>query len=175
MELLKQVAPDIKNLTFLGNKAIQPEVLFFQVLERSAPGLGVQVKFADAKGPADYEAAFAAMAREHAEGLIVAPNLIYLETRQTIVDLAARARIPAVYQSREFAESGGLISYGINRPVFFRRAAVYVDRILKGVKPTDLPIEQPTTFELVVNMKTARALGFSISPSLRLRVDEVIQ
>ena len=175
MELLKQVAPAIRRFVFLGNSAIQPEVLFFQAMERAAPGLGASVKFVDAKGPSDYEAAFAGMGREHVEGLVVAPNLIYLENRQTIVDLAAKGRLPAVYQSREFAESGGLISYGVNRPAFFRRAAIYVDKIFNGVKPIDLPIEQPTQFELVINMKTATALGFSISPSLRLRADQIIE
>jgi putative ABC transport system substrate-binding protein len=175
MELLKEVAPALRRLVFLGNRAIQPEGLFFKAMEHAAPTLGVSVKFIDAKGPSDYDAAFAGMAREHVEGFVVAPNLIYLETRQTIVDLAARARLPAVYQSREFAESGGLISYGIDRPAFFRRAATYVDKILKGVKPLDLPIEQPTKFELVVNMKTAKALGLSISRALRLRADQVIE
>jgi putative ABC transport system substrate-binding protein len=175
MDLLKQVAPTIRKLVFLGNRAIQAEVLFFEAMERAAPELGVSVKFVDAKGPSDYEAAFAGMAREQVEGLVVAPNLIYLENRQAIVDLAAKGRLPAVYQSREFAESGGLISYGINRPAFFRRAAIYVDKILKGVKPIDLPIEQPTQFELVINMKTAKALGVSISPALRLRVDQAIE
>ena len=175
MELLKELAPAIRKLAFLGNSAIQPEVLFFKAMERAAPELGVSVKFADAKGPSDYEAAFARMARERVEGLVVAPNLTYLENRQTIVDLAAKARLPAVYQSREFSESGGLISYGINRPAFFRRAAIYVDKILKGAKPTDLPIEQPAQFELMINMKTAKALGFSIPSSLRLRADQVVE
>ena len=175
MQLLKELAPAIRKLAFLGNSAIQPEVLFFKAMERAAPELGVSVKFADAKGPSDYEAAFARMARERVEGLVVAPNLTYLENRQTIVDLAAKARLPAVYQSREFSESGGLISYGINRPAFFRRAAIYVDKILKGAKPTDLPIEQPAQFELMINMKTAKALGFSIPSSLRLRADQVVE
>lgn len=175
MELLKQVAPAIRKLVFLGNRALQPEVLFFKAMERAAPELGVSVTFEDARGPSDYEAAFARMTRAHVEGLVVAPNLIYLENRQTIVDLAARGRLPAIYQSREFSESGGLISYGINRRAFFRRAAIYADKILKGVKPSDLPIEQPTQFELVINMKTAKALSFSISPSLRQRADQVIE
>jgi putative ABC transport system substrate-binding protein len=175
MELLKQLAPSIRDLAFLGNKAIQPEVLFFTAMERAAPRLGLNVKFVDAKAASDYEAAFASMARERVEGLVVAPNLIYIENRKTIIDFATKAQLPAVYQSREFAEAGGLISYGINRPAFFRRAAIYVDKILKGAKPADLPVEQPTKFELVINLKTAKALGLTIPSSLLLRADQVIE
>jgi putative ABC transport system substrate-binding protein len=175
MEIVKEVAPAIRSLAFLGNKAIQPEVLFFTEMERAAPELGVTVRFVDAKGADDYEAAFAMMARERVEGLVVAPNLIYLKDRQTIVERASKARLLAVYQSREFAEAGGLISYGINRPLFFRRAALYVDKILKGATPAELPIEQPTQFELVINAKAVRALGFPIPASLRLRADHVLQ
>jgi putative ABC transport system substrate-binding protein len=175
MELLKQLAPSIRHLAFLGNKAIRPEVLFFAAMERAAPELGLTVKFVDAKVPSDYEAAFTRIAREHLEGLVVAPNLVYIETRKTIIDFAAKARLPAVYQSREFADAGGLISYGINRPAFFRRAAIYVDKILKGVKPADLPIEQPTQFELVINTKTAKALNLSLPPSLRWRADHILE
>jgi putative ABC transport system substrate-binding protein len=175
MELLKQVAPAVRSLGLLANRAIRPEVLFFEAMERGAPELGVKVRFVDVRGPSDYEAAFATMQRERVGGLVVAPNLINVENRKAIVALAARTRLPAVYQSREFPESGGLISYGIDRPAFFRRAAIYVDRIVRGVKAGDLPIEQPTQFELVINMKTARALGLPISPSLRLRADHVIE
>ncbi len=175
MEVLKQVAPGLRSMALLANGAIQPEMLFFKAMERGAPHVGVSVTFVDAKGPSDYETAFAMMLVERVEGLVVAPNLINIENRKAIVDLAAKARLPAVYQSREFPESGGLLSYGVNRPTFFRRAAIYVDKVLKGVKPGDLPIEQPTRFELVINAKTAKALGLSISPSLRLRADHVIE
>jgi len=175
MEILKEVAPAIRSLAFLGNKTIRPEVLFFTAMERAAPSLGVNVRFVDAKGSSDYGAAFAVMARERVGGLVVAPNLIYLEDRKTIVERAAKARLPAVYQSREFAEAGGLISYGIDRPRFFRRAALYVDKILKGASPAELPIEQPTQFELVINANTVKALGLSIPPSLRLRADQVLE
>jgi putative ABC transport system substrate-binding protein len=175
MEILKEVAPAIRSLAFLGNRAIQPEVLFFTAMERAAPVLGVSVKFVNAKGPSDYEAAFAMMARAHVEGVVVAPNLIYLEDRKTIVERAAKARLPAVYQSREFAEAGGLISYGVNRPLFFRRAALYVDKILKGAPPAELPIEQPTQFDLVINATTVKALGLLIPQSLRLRADQVLE
>ena len=175
MELLKRVAPAIRRVVFLGNGAIQPEVLFYEDIERAARKLGVSTRFADARTLSDVEAAFAGMTRDNAQGLVVAPNVSYIENRQAIVDLAARARLPAVYQSREFAESGGLLSYGINRPAFFRRSAVYVDKILKGAKPGDLPVEQPTQFELVVNLRTAKALRLSLPPSLLQRADQVIE
>ena len=175
MELLKQVAPAVRSLALLANRAIQPEVLFFQAMERGAPQLGVSAKFVDAKGPSDYEAAFAVMLRERIGGLVVAPNLINIEYRKTIVDLAAKGRLPAAYPSREFPDSGGLISYGINRPRFFRRAAAFVDKILKGAKPADLPVEQPTMFELVVNLRTAKALGLTIPQSILARADQVVE
>jgi putative ABC transport system substrate-binding protein len=175
MELLKQIAPAAQRLALLANGSIQPEVLFFREMALAAPGLGVSVRFVDAKGLSDYEAAFAAMSRERVEGLVVAPNLINLEHRKTIVSLAAKARLPAVYQSREFADSGGLVSYGINRSDFFRRAAVHVAKILKGARPADLPIEQPTRFELVVNLRAARALGLVIPAPVLARVDTVIE
>ena len=175
MDLLLQVAPFSRHLVFLGNRSIPPEILFFEAMERAAPELGISVRFIDANGLSDVEAAFARIARERVDGLIVAPNLIYLGSRREIVELAAKARLPAVYQSREFAEVGGLISYGINRPAFFRRAATYVDKILRGTKPADLPVEQPTKFELVINLKTAKALGLTIPPSVLGRADQVIE
>jgi putative ABC transport system substrate-binding protein len=175
MELLKHVAPAARRLAFLGNEMIQPEMVFFKTMEQSAPRLGVTVTFFDAKGPADYEAAFAAMLRERVEGVVVAPNLINVENRKAIADLAATAHLPAVYQAREFPEAGGLISYGIDRPKFFRRAALFVDKIIRGARPGDLPIEQPTQFELVINMKAARALGLSIPASLRVQADRIVE
>jgi putative ABC transport system substrate-binding protein len=175
LEVLNQIVPAARRIAFLASGAIEPEVLFFKAMEQAAPRLGMSLKFMDAKAPAEYEAAFGVMQRDHAEGLIVAPNLINLEYRATITALAAKAQLPAVYQSREFSDSGGLVSYGINRPKFFRRAASHVDKILKGAKPGDLPIEQPTDFELVINARTAKGLGVTIPQALLLRADEVIQ
>ena len=175
MDLLKQVAPAIRSVALLANRSVQPEVLFFQEMERVAPGLPVSVRFLDARGASDYEAAFATLVRERIEGLVVSPNLTNLDHRRIIVDRVARAGVPAVYQSQEFVEAGGLISYGINRPVFFRRAAGFVDRILRGARPADLPVEQPTTFELAINRRTARALGLAIPSAVLARADSVIE
>jgi putative ABC transport system substrate-binding protein len=123
----------------------------------------------------EFESAFAAMVRERANGVVVAQDPVTLGSRGQVVQLAARSRLPAVYGLREFTEAGGLMSYGPNIAAQFRRAATYVDKILKGAKPGDLPIEQPTKFELVINLKTAKALGLTIPPSLRQRADQVIE
>jgi putative ABC transport system substrate-binding protein len=123
----------------------------------------------------ELDAAFEAMVRERADGVWVLPDPLTFTARSQVVALAAKHRLPAVYWQREYVDSGGLISYGANVADHFRRAAWYVDRILKGAKPGDLPVEQAAKFELVVNLKTARALGLTIPPSLLLRADDVIQ
>ena len=126
-------------------------------------------------GRDEFEGAFAAMLRERADALLVAQDPILLSARGQVVLLATRHRLPAVYGNREYTEVGGLMSYGPNVAHQFRRAAVYVDKILKGAKPADLPVEQPTKFEIVINLKTAKALGLTIPPSLLGRADEVIE
>jgi len=128
-----------------------------------------------ARRPDEIEGAFAAMSRARADGLIVLPDAIFLNARARIADLASKSRLPAMYGFREEAEAGGLMSYGASLPELIRRAAGYVDRILKGAKPADLPVERPTRFELVINLKTAKALGLTIPQSLRLRADQVIE
>jgi putative ABC transport system substrate-binding protein len=118
---------------------------------------------------------FATMTRARIDGLVVYPDIFAFTQRTRIVGLAAGRRLPAIYGLREFAEGGGLMSYGASLPDLWRRAASYADRILKGAKPADLPVEQPTTFELVINMRTAKALGLTIPPSILARADELIQ
>jgi putative ABC transport system substrate-binding protein len=115
------------------------------------------------------------MTKERANGVIIFTSSMFYAERTRIAELAAQSRVPAIYSVREFAEAGGLMTYGINLHESFRRAATYVDKILKGAKPADLPVEQPTKFELVINLKTAKALGLTIPPSLLQRADEVIQ
>ena len=137
--------------------------------------MGVTLYAADVSGPNQLEHALAAVASERADALIVTADPTLLFNAGRVVELAAKYRLPAMYQAKEVVIAGGLMSYGPNLPDLFERGAVYVDKILKGTKPGDLPIEQPTKFELVVNLKTAKALGLTIPPSLRLRADQVIE
>jgi putative ABC transport system substrate-binding protein len=137
--------------------------------------LGLQLQVVTAQNPGDYPPAFATMIRERARALYVTPDPVFFFHRKLLVDLAAKNRLPALHEWREAVEAGGLMAYGPNLVDLNRRAAHYVDRILKGAKPADLPIEEPTKFELVVNLKTATALGLTIPPSVLLRADEVIE
>ena len=134
--------------------------------EVAARALGVRLQFVEARGPDDFDRAFSDMTRARADALTVLPSNMFFNERRRLVDLAAKNRLPAVYPWREFVDAGGLMSYGPNVADLFRRAATYVDKILKGAKPADLPVEQPTKFELVINLKTAKALGLTIPPSL---------
>jgi putative ABC transport system substrate-binding protein len=143
--------------------------------EVAARKLGVRLQFVEARGPADIDRAFSDMTRARAGALTVRPAPMFVSERRRLVGLAAKNRLPAVYPWREFVDAGGLMAYGPNLADLYRRAATYVDKILKGAKPADLPVEQPTTFELVINLKTAKALGLTIPPSLLARADEVIQ
>jgi putative ABC transport system substrate-binding protein len=178
LELLKAVAPGSTSMAVLrqpgalGEPAMRAMVEETQVAGRT---LGLQLRFVEARGREDLERAFSVMRGARVGGLLVFPNPMLFEARGSIVAHAARSRLPAVYPWREAASVGGLMSYATNFPDMYRRAASYVDKILKGAKPADLPIEQPTTFELVINLKTARALGLTIPPSLLQRADQVIE
>jgi putative ABC transport system substrate-binding protein len=137
--------------------------------------LGVRLQFVEARRPNDLDKTFSNMAKARAGALIVLQSSMFFNERRRLVDLAAKNRLPAVYPWRDGVDAGGLISYGTNAADLFRRAASYVDRILKGAKPADLPVEQPTKFELVVNLKTAKALELKIPESLLQRADQVIE
>jgi putative ABC transport system substrate-binding protein len=141
----------------------------------AARSLGVQLQLLEARGPNEFDGAFAAMAKERVGALLVVADSMFNLHRTRLADLAARSRLPAAYGTREIVEAGGLMSYGPSVRDLYRRSATFVDKILKGAKPGDLPVEQPTKFELVINMKTAKALGLTIPPMLLLRADEVIQ
>jgi putative ABC transport system substrate-binding protein len=178
LELLKAVAPGSTSMAVLRQPgALGEPAMRAMVEETQAAGrtLGLQLRFVEARGREDLEQAFSAMRGARVGGLLVFPNPMLFEARGSIVAHAARSRLPAVYPWREAASVGGLMSYATNFPDMYRRAASYVDKILKGAKPADLPIEQPTTFELVINLKTARALGLTIPPSLLQRADQVIE
>ena len=143
--------------------------------ETAAQSLGFQLQLVPALGPGDLDGAFVAMTREHADAVILLPSPMLYGEHKHIVELAAKSRLPAMYAAREFVEGGGLMSYGASLPNLFRRAAAYVDKILKGANPTDLPVEQPTKLELLINLKTAKVLGIGIPATLLAQADEVIE
>jgi putative ABC transport system substrate-binding protein len=144
-------------------------------VRKAAQPLGIATRFLGARSREELEPAFEAATKEKVEALIVQNSAPTQANLQLTIDLAYNHRLPAIYASREFVDAGGLVTYGVSYPALYRRAAAYVDRILKGVKPTDLPIEQPTTFELILNLKTAKALGLTIPETLLATADEVIQ
>ena len=143
--------------------------------EVAGQALGVRLQFVEARGPADIDRAFSDMTRAHAGALTVLLSNMFVVERRRLVDLAAKNRLPVMYQAREFVDAGGLMAYGPNFADIFRRAATYVDKILRGAKPADLPVEQPTKFELVINLKAAKALDLTVPPTLLARADEVIE
>jgi putative tryptophan/tyrosine transport system substrate-binding protein len=173
LELLKETVPKVRRVAVLSNPANPAHELALK--EVAARSVGVRLQLLEARGPNEFDSAFAAMARERAGALLVMADSTFGFHRIRLRDLAAKGRLPAMYGLREHPEAGGLMSYGADNRDNFRRAATYVDKILKGAKPADLPIEQPTKFELVINLKTAKALGLTIPPSLLARADEVIQ
>jgi len=174
MDLLKSVVPAAARIGLVADRRVPPEMNFFRAMEAGAARTGLQVQFVHAGSAADYEAAFAEIARDRLGGIVVAPSISNHEGWAGIVERALRMRLPAVYPFREFAEAGGLLAYGFNRRSFYGRAAVYIDRILKGAKPADLPLEQPTTFELVINRHTAKLLGVQLPAELLLRAEKLI-
>ena len=175
LALLKEAAPRISRVAFVWNSVPPGARLFKTAVENAGRSLHVTVQSVEVRRRNELEGAFAAMVRERADGIVVAQDPITLGSRNQVVWLAARNRLPAVYALREFAEIGGLMSYGPNIADQFRRAGVYVDKILKGARPGDLPVDQATRFELVINVRTAKALGLTISPSLLARADQVIE
>jgi putative ABC transport system substrate-binding protein len=173
--LLRELLPGSKRIAVLYNLDNPSTTQQWKDLETAAPPMGVKLQLLDVRKPEGLEPAFAAANQQHADGLIGGNDGLFIAYRKQVVELAAKYRLPAIYRSMESVEAGGLMSYGANYPDLYRRAAVYVDRILKGAKPGDLPIEQPTKYELVVNLRTAKTLGLTIPQSLLLRADQVIE
>ena len=174
LELLKEIAPGVKRAAVLRTTAAAGPG-FFGVIQAVAPTLGVELRPIDMRDPGDIERAVVAFANQPNSGLIATPSGGVLQYRKLIVALAAQHRLPAIYAYRSHVMSGGLMSYDIDNLDQFRRAAGYVDRILRGEKPADLPVQAPTKYELVINLKTAKALGLTIPPTLLARADEVIE
>jgi putative ABC transport system substrate-binding protein len=178
LDLLKQVVPTASRIAVLWHPGVYSERTMKDMLDETevaARKLTVQLQLLGAEGPGDFDEASSAMIRERADALLVFPSpMLYLEYKR-IVDLVTRNRLPAMYPWREAVDAGGLIAYGASIPGMVRRAAVLVDKILRGAKPADLPVEQPTKFELVINLKTAKVLGLTIPRSILALADEVIE
>jgi len=175
LELLKEIAPRISRVAILWNPANRGVQTIVDQARGAARILGLQLQVLEARRPAGIGRAFTAMSRERAEALLLMSDAVFILERVRIEDLATKARLPVMYTLKEHMAAGGLAFYGPSMADNFRRAATYVDKILKGAKPADLPVEQPTKFELIINLKTARALGLTIRPSLLGRADEVIE
>ena len=175
LELLKQILPAAGRVAILINPGNPAQKLAINVLNDSARSLGVRLQTLEARSPGEFDAAFASIARERIPALLVVTDTIFIQNRARLVELAASQRLPLMSGAREFAEAGALVSYGPSLVEQFRRAATYVDKILRGANPAELPVEQPTKFELVINLETAKALGLAIPPALLNRADEVIQ
>jgi putative ABC transport system substrate-binding protein len=175
LELLKDIAPGVVRVAVMRDSGIASQVALFGSIQSVAPSLGIEPRPIDTRDAGEIERAVAAFARQPNGGLIATPGAGVIMHRELIVALAARYRLPAVYPTRSHVMNGGLICYGIDEVEQFRRAAQYVDRILKGEKPADLPVQAPTKYELVINLKTARALGLDVPPTLLARADEVIE
>jgi ABC-type uncharacterized transport system substrate-binding protein len=178
LEQLKQVIPAVSRVAVLWHPGAMGERTDKDMVKRievAAQALEVRLQFLEARGPADFDRAFSEMTRARADALTVLTSSMLFGERRRLVDLAAKNRLPAVYPWREGVDAGGLMAYGPDLADLLRRAATYVDKILKGAKPGDLPVEQPTKFELVINLKTAKALGLTIPSSLLQRADQVIE
>jgi len=175
LALLQEALPGVSRVAVLWNPANPGNVRIWKEVQVTAKTLDVTLQSREVRGPDDFKGAFAAMTKERPEALLTLDDPLIFRNQVSIVDFAARSRLPAMHAFRESVEAGGLMAYSANLPAMLRRAATYVDKILKGAKPADLPIEQPTKFELVINLKTAKALGLTIPPSLLGRADQVIE
>ena len=174
--LLKEIAPRTAHVAMLFNPATTPQLKFYMPsIQAAASSLAIEANSAPVHARDEIEGVIAAQARNPGGGLLVMPDIFNVENRESIIALAARSGVPAIYPIPFFAESGGLIAYGADFTEQFRQAAGYIDRILKGANPGDLPIQRPTKFELVINLKTAKALGLSVPQSMLLLADAVIE
>ena len=176
LALLREVIPGLSRVAFLWNPDLRGALFDYKETEAAARSLGLQLQSVEVSRAEDFDRAFSAVTKERAQALAMpAANPVGFSNRGQIASFAQRNRLPSMFGQKEYVDAGGLMSYGASSPDMFRRAATYVDRILKGAKPADLPVEQPTKFELVINLKTAKALALTIPPSLLLRADQVIE
>ena len=175
LELMKEIIPKLSRMAVLGTSTIPGYAQVLKEMELAARAFKVKLQYLDVLDPKDIETAFRAASKERADAVLVLTGLVFNSHRTQVVELAVKSRLPVIYISTEFVEDGGLMSYGVSQNDLARRAATYVDRILKGAKPADLPVEQPTKFELVINLKAAKQIGLTIPPNVLARADKVIR
>ena len=176
VELLKDIVPRLSRVAILGSSTQPANAQILKEIELAAGALGVKLQYLDVQGPKDFETAFRDANKGRADAvLMLVSGPVYNPNRTQVVELAVKSRLPAIYRNREDVEAGGLMSYGVSLTDLDRRAAVYIDKILKGVKPADLPVEQPTKFEFVINLKAAKQIGLTIPPNVLARAVKVIK
>ena len=175
LEILKEIVPKLSHVAVIGASTEPDYAQVVREMQLAAGALGLQLQYLEVREPKDIETAFRVESQGHAEAVLVLNSPVLNSQRKQVTDLAAKNRRPAIYDRIEFVEDGGLISYGTNLADLSRRAATYVDKILKGANPADLPVEQPTKFELVINLKTAKEIRVTIPPNVLARADRVIK
>jgi putative tryptophan/tyrosine transport system substrate-binding protein len=175
LELLKEIGPKFSRVAVFGNSASPGTAQSLKESELAAGAFGVQLQYLDMRSPKDIETAFAAASKGRADAVLVLASPIFNVQRKQIVDLAVKSRLPVIYYAPEWVQDGGLMSYGVSYTDLYRRAATYVDKILKGTKPADLPVEQPKKFEFIINLKAAKQIGLTIPPNVLARADKVIR
>ena len=175
LRILKETVQRARRVAILWNPDVPWHAKAVEDMKAAAPTMSIELEIMAARGPEDFAAAFSTFSRAHANAMHVVESGAYWSHREKLLAFISKARIPVIHGQKDFAEAGGLISYGTNFKDLFRRVAGYVDKILRGAKPGDLPVEQPTKFDLVVNLKTAKTLGITIPESILLRADEVIR
>ena len=175
LEVLKEIVPRLSRVAVLGSSTTPGNAQSLKETELAAGAFGVKVQYLDVRDPKDIDTAFQATGKGRADAILVLTSPVFNPYRTEIADLAAKNRLPAIYSTPEFVEDGGLMTYGVSLTDLYRRAATYVDKILKGAKPVDLPVEQPTKFEFIINLKAAKQIGLTIPPNVLVRADKVIK
>jgi ABC-type uncharacterized transport system substrate-binding protein len=175
LDLLREIVPKLSRVAVLGDVTRPGIPQALREINVAADPFGVQLQYLEVRGPKDIETAFRAASKERADAILVLGSAVLNSQRNQVADLAVKSRLPAIYRNLDFVEAGGLMSYGTNQADLFRRAAIYVDKILKGAKPADLPVEQPMKFEFIINLKTAKQIGLTVPPNVLARADRVIK
>ena len=175
LELLKEIVPKLSSVAVFWNPQDQMSTISWNELQSPARALGVQLHSVEVRSSSDFDKAFENVTKARAGAVAIMPAPVFVTNLNRIADLAAKSRLPSIFHLKEFVDSGGLVAYGTDRSDLFKRAATYVDKILKGTKPQDLPVEQPMKFELVISLKTAKQIGLTIPPNVLVRADRVLK